>query len=398
MTKVLIVGGGIAGTVCAMALQRAGCEAVVYEAGAEGEPPPGAFLTLAVNGLDALRAVGADGPVAAVGFPSRTLEMRSGTGKLLGVLPIGGARPDGPPALTLRWHDLYVALRDEARRRGITVRYGRRLVEAQPRTGGGVSASFADGTQDEGDLLVGADGLHSRVRGLIDASAPEPRFTGLANVWGYARLPGVPGAPGEYVMTFGHRAFFGYVKASGDEVWWFANPQLASALPRAPLGGRSDEAWRAELAAVYGGDAGPAAALIRATDTMGGATNQHDLPHVPVWSRDDMLLIGDAAHAAAPSSGQGASLACEDAVTLARCLRDHATPAAACAAYEALRRRRVERIVAHAARLTYAKAPGPVGRAIRDAVMPVFMRLAARRDSQRWVHAHHVEWDARVAV
>ena len=88
----------------------------------------------------------------------------------------------------------------------------------------------------------------------------------------------------------------------------------------------------------------------------------YDLGHVPVWHRGRLLVIGDAAHAPSPSSGQGASMALEDAVELARCLRDLPSVEEAFAAYDAVRRTRVEKVVAAGARSSSSKTPGPVGR------------------------------------
>jgi FAD-dependent urate hydroxylase len=104
-----------------------------------------------------------------------------------------------------------------------------------------------------------------------------------------------------------------------------------------------------------------------------------------------MVLVGDAAHATSPSSGQGASLAFESAVQLARCLRDLPHPEAF-RAYENLRRTRVERIIAQAARTNRNKAAGPVGRVLRDALLPLAMKFT---DPARftWQFDHRIEWD-----
>jgi 2-polyprenyl-6-methoxyphenol hydroxylase-like FAD-dependent oxidoreductase len=112
-----------------------------------------------------------------------------------------------------------------------------------------------------------------------------------------------------------------------------------------------------------------------------------------------MVLVGDAVHAASPASGQGASMAFEDAVTLALCLRDRPSPAEAFAAYERLRRRRVEAVVARGKRAGDAKAPGPVGRWIRDRlVMPLVAASMNRAGSTRdaWLTGHHIDWDSPV--
>jgi 2-polyprenyl-6-methoxyphenol hydroxylase-like FAD-dependent oxidoreductase len=95
MTHALIIGGGIAGPVTAMALQRAGIASVVYEAYPRGVDEIGAYLTIAVNGLDALRALDAHTLVLDNGYPTRDIVFYSGTGKHLGTVPLGGTLPDG---------------------------------------------------------------------------------------------------------------------------------------------------------------------------------------------------------------------------------------------------------------------------------------------------------------
>jgi FAD-dependent urate hydroxylase len=95
MIKALIVGGGVAGPVAAMALRRAGFDAIVYEAHAQTSKDVGSYLTVATNGLDALRALNAHQPVMSAGFPTRYIVLLSGTGKRLEKVPIRGTLPDG---------------------------------------------------------------------------------------------------------------------------------------------------------------------------------------------------------------------------------------------------------------------------------------------------------------
>jgi FAD-dependent urate hydroxylase len=390
----LIIGGGIAGPTAAMALQRAGIAATVFEAYPRDALGGGVFLTVAVNGLAALRAVGLHELVIGAGFPSPTIEFTSGTGKHLGAVPIGATLVDGTVAHTIRRSDLHARLYGEARRRGIAIEHGKRLVSTQPTRDGGVVAHFEDGTAATGDLLIGADGIHSRTRQLIDPRAPQPRYTGLGNIGGYSRARVTGARPGIYVMTFGRRAFFGYVVSPAGEAWWFANPPQPVELPREELT-MAAEYWQQRLIEVFAGDAGPAVDIIRRTSVL-AVTNQHDLPRVPVWSRGPMVIIGDAAHAASPTSGQGASLAIEDAVVLARCLRDLPV-AEAFAAYERLRRPRVERVVKWAARMNRTKMPGRIGRVIRDAVMPMLLRQFAQQ-SQEWLFNYEIDWERRTAA
>jgi FAD-dependent urate hydroxylase len=392
MTKTaIVVGGGIAGAVAAIALYDAGFAPVIHEARERGADESGAFLTVAVNGVAALRTLGiAPAVVFAAGFPTPELALRNAAGRELARLPLSAPDPDGLVTTTIRRADLYLALRAEAERRGIPIVYGKRLTGVT-RTAAGVTARFADGGTAGGELLVGADGLHSGTRAALNPGAPAPRYLGLLNAGGFTAGP-VPAAlrpePGVMQMAFGKRAFFGWVAAPDGSVWWFANP--ARRRPVEP-GEWSPAAWRAELLELFAGDAGPAAALIRASDEIVGPWNTWDLPRVPVWRDDRTVLVGDAAHAVSPSSGQGASMAIEDAVTLGRCLRERAEIGAALARYEELRRGRVEKVVAYGRRSGSTKTAGPVGALVRDALTPLVMRLLHRKgDPQAWILEHRV--------
>lgn len=399
MPTALIIGAGVAGPVAAMALQRVGVHCEVYEAHPRTAADVGAFLTLQTNGMDALRAIGAYDAVAGTGFPTPVMSFTSGTGRRLGSLPTGGVLADGTVGHTVRRADLYMALRDEALRRGIPVHHGHRLVDAADHDGV-VRARFDDDTTATGDLLVGCDGIRSCVRSLIDPDAPLARRVPLLNLGGYADLR-VPGAAvGEYHMVFGRRAFLGHVAAPDGTTWWFANPPASGDLVHESAASASDARWRALLRDVFADDRSPALDLLDATGHPLRGYGTWDIPTVPTWRSAAMVIVGDAAHATSPSSGQGASMAIEDGIQLGRCVRDLPTLASALAAYEGLRRARVERVVAAGARSSADKAVGPVGRLVRDLLMPVFLRRVAGhgRMSLDWMYDHHIDWDAPVAA
>jgi 2-polyprenyl-6-methoxyphenol hydroxylase-like FAD-dependent oxidoreductase len=108
-----------------------------------------------------------------------------------------------------------------------------------------------------------------------------------------------------------------------------------------------------------------------------------------------MIVIGDAAHAPSPTSGQGASLSIEDAVVLGKSLRDMPGPMAAFASFEQERRPRVERIVRAAARINNSKAAGPVARVVRDAMLPMILKMTADSRAFEQTYGFHIDWDAR---
>ena len=107
---------------------------------------------------------------------------------------------------------------------GVLVHFGKRVTAADIGQDGTVTATFGDGTRATGDLLIGADGIHSPVRTLIDPAAPAPRDTGLTIACGYAdiRPPAPAGSSKGYSMFYGSRAFFGCAVGPDERTWWFA--------------------------------------------------------------------------------------------------------------------------------------------------------------------------------
>ncbi|MGI5531747.1 FAD-dependent monooxygenase [Streptomyces syringium] len=393
MAHALIIGGGIAGPVAAMALRKAGFDATVHEAYPTGADRLGAFLVLFANGLAALRSIGADAPVREHSFPAETAEFLSDTGAPLGARPLAGTAEPALSPRTLQRAALYRALRDEAVRRGIRVEYGKRLVDATTTAGGRVVASFADGSRAEGDLLIGADGIHSRTRTLLDPAAPPPRHTGQLTVCGRTRDTADPAPPHTYRMIYGRQGFFGCTTAPDGTTYWFANIPGAE-LPAADLAAGPDH-WRRRVVGTFAADRTPAAAIAAATGDAIVGMNAYDIPTTPVWHGRRAVLIGDAVHATAPNAAQGASLAIEDAVVLARCLRDLPDVRRAFAAYERLRRERVERAVALSAEMAGRLSPTFEERRARDA--EVARQVAEKRDgSADWLTGYRVDWATTV--
>jgi 2-polyprenyl-6-methoxyphenol hydroxylase-like FAD-dependent oxidoreductase len=218
-------------------------------------------------------------------------------------------------------------------------------------------------------------------------------------------------------MTFGKRAFFGYlakpggrstanpesgalaeseagsVTEPGGEVCWFSNLSWPEEPSRGQLAAISEADWRARLLVAHADDPEPIPTLIRSTPGSLGRWGVYELPSLPTWHRGPVCLVGDAAHAASPHMGQGASTALEDALVLARCLRDIPQPESAFAAYEGLRRERVEKIVAMARHNGQQKAiTNPIGMFIRDLLLPLFVKLGAR--STDWLYGYRLDWEA----
>ena len=385
----------IAGPVTAMALRKAGIEATVYEAHPERTDGAGGGFTLAPNGLAALDALGLGDLVRPAGRDVAAYVLQDWKGRPLAEF---GNPPGVAPMQFFYRRDLYRALHEEAARRGIRVEYGKRLTGVREETGA-ITAVFEDGTTATADLLVGADGIRSRVRELIDPQAPAPQYAGLISFGATVADPEAASTQGRMAMVFGKQAFFGYQVFDDGTAGWFANlpaerPLSAAEARRTPAG-----EWLKRLAAAFAEDRTPAARMIGRTnpDDLLIVGAMESLPSVPTWHRGRMVLVGDSAHAPSSSSGQGASLALESAVELARCLRDHPAAEDAFAVYEAMRRPRVERIAKEAARKNNAKTAGPVGRVIMGAAIRVFARLS-NPEKAAWMLHYKIDWDAPVTA
>ena len=380
----------MAGPATAMALQMVGVEAVVLEARTHLDRDAGSYLALAPNGLSALAAIGALDLAHSAGSSTRRHVMLGASGRHLGTVTAGAPLADGTQALTMKRSHLGRLLTEEARSGGVAGRGGATVGAASTDAGHAVGGG-ADGSALTADLVIGADGAHSTVRRAIDPTAPSPRYVGLTNFGGITRDTAIAAElPAEsWSFIFGRRSFFGAHPTPDGDVVWFVN------VPRPEISRQERTAttldqWQQQLAELASDDSGPARALIESGELELAADNTYDLPHVPVWHRGRLALVGDALHAPSPSSGQGASMALEDGIVLAASLRDTDSVTGAFTAFEAARRARVERIVAVGARSSSSKIPGRIGRVPMEAMMRLVFRYLVTERTQSWMTGHRV--------
>src|SRR6202451_4295056 len=210
--RAIVAGGGGAGSASAIALGRIGADVTVYEAYQDPGGPVGSHVSLAVNGLRALAALGCLEPVQQAGFPVARHRMWSGRGRLLGDVPRGPRPDDDLLSVTLMRTDLVTALRQKALRSGARVVTGQRLT------------GTADPPAAGADLIVGADGIWSAVRRDLDPAAPQPAYAGLYSVSGRsggARLPARLPRDG-FIWIFARHGLFIFLPAPDGSVWWTA--------------------------------------------------------------------------------------------------------------------------------------------------------------------------------
>jgi salicylate hydroxylase len=343
--RIGIVGGGVGGLAAAGALRRLGTDAVVFEqAGRYGRV--GADINLTPNAVRALDGLGVGQQIRETAArPTFRISRTWDSGEETSRLPMSAAAEEryGAPQLTMHRADLLAALTDALPRKALVL--GARVTDVEHGSDG-VVASFADGRREELDLLVGADGIHSVVRGEM-FGAEHPEFTGVVAfraVVPAARLdPTLPNVdaftkwwgpdPATQIVTFplnrGHDMF---VFATTPQDTW------------------REESWTCpgdveELRSAYSAFHPEARAMLEACDeVLKSALYVRD--PLTTWSKGPLTLLGDACHPMMPFMAQGAGQAIEDAVVLARCLQDEGLGALdeRLARYESARLDRTARI------------------------------------------------------
>jgi len=318
--QILIVGAGLAGLTLARALDKAGFAPQVIER-AGGFEAAGTGMYLPANGVRALRALGVEAAVAAQGTPIRSQRILDHRGRRLADIDLHQLWGDVGPCLALPRADLHQVLRD-----GVPVRLGR-TVRTLEHLEGPVGAAFEDGG-GEFDLVVGADGLRSTIRRL--AVDPQPPIPVGQQSWRF--LATCPPEVTTWTVLLGRGGSFLTVPVGQGLVYCYADVTTTSTTDE-PDG---DPVGR--LRERFAGFAAPVPQLLEQLDDPAGV---HVAPIEEVskqsWGRGAVVLVGDAAHGMSPNMAQGASLAFEDALVLAACLRDAVTVSDAVASFVARR-------------------------------------------------------------
>jgi 2-polyprenyl-6-methoxyphenol hydroxylase-like FAD-dependent oxidoreductase len=394
--KALIIGAGIAGPVAALLLQRAGIDAEIYEARDTSEDYASSWLVMACNGLDVLKTLGLDDPVSVEGSPIPRMILSSGKSKRFGEVPNSARSEVGAPSIVVKRGALNRILREEARRQGIKIAFGKKLHSLELAGEPGVIATFADGTTAEGSFLIGCDGIHSRTRQLINPGAPSPEYTGMMSTGGFTRGLNLPPTHDTLHLVFGKLAFIGYHISSSGEISWFVNFPQTQEPGRSEVNEIESDEWQQRMLDLLREEQPFIRDIIGATERITGYPI-YDIATQPLWHKGPVVLVGDAIHAVSPNAGQGASLAMEDAIVLAQCLRDIPELEQAFATYERLRRERVERMVQYAHSLgSWRVMTNPIQVWFWELLMPFFLQRSANPTATDWIYSYKVDWDAPV--
>ena len=309
MVRIAIAGGGIGGLTAALALRQFGFEAEVYEQ-APALLDVGAAIAIWPNAMRVLERLGLGTMIREHAGEMGEIRWLDQRGNLLNRVSIANA-------VALHRADLQSTLLHALPEQSI--RLGERLL-AYETWKEKIAARFATAQEIEADFLVGADGIHSRVRAQLLGN-DEPIYRGYT-VWrGIASEapPAIP--PNAAIEIHGHGKRFGIGPVGAGRIGWWA---AANATEPAAAHEHQREDAQHELLRLFKGWYAPVVELIAGTlPEMILTTSAFDREPNPTWGDKRVTLLGDAIHPTTPNLGQGGCLAIEDAIVMARCFQQY---------------------------------------------------------------------------
>ncbi|CAH1219668.1 Aurachin C monooxygenase/isomerase [Paenibacillus allorhizoplanae] len=335
--KAIVIGAGIGGLCTALSLQQQGWRVAIYDK-ATSLREAGAGIVLAANAMKALDLLGIGETVRNVGAPVIQADIRKWDGTIITSLPAAKqAALYGTQSYVIHRADLQAIL-VQAVTDTTTIQTNKQWIDGT-QSEQGVKAVFQDGTQEYADVIIGSDGFHSAVRERLFGQSPV-RYSGYIALRGVCTQEEARNTTqGGGFEALGPGKRFGLSSLGNGRVFWFA----AINAPQGKLPPVKER--QSELLRQFHGWYNPVVSAIEATEASTIlAHNIVDRPLLSKWSSGRVTLLGDAAHPMLPNLGQGGAQAIEDAIVLARCLRNPDIPAAL-SAYENARMARTNRIV-----------------------------------------------------
>lgn len=351
--KAIIIGSGMAGLAAGIAMRQAGYEIEIYEKTTKLRPA-GAGISLWSNGIKVLNKLGLGKEVAAIGGEMNRMEYRNDRGEVLNhvnLMPLVeqvGQRPY--PVSRTDLQQMMLTAFGEA-----DINMGMRCVEVK-QDANSATAIFEDGTTATGDVIIGADGIHSVVREYLGGGKVEPRYAGYINWNGIVQASPDLGESDVWVIYVGKGKRASMMPIGGNRFYFFMG------CPK-PKGTKVEpQDIRAELKETFTGWAQPVQNLIEKLDPEKvNRLEISDIDPLPYLVKGRIALIGDSAHATTPTLGQGGCQAMEDAEVLCRYLvTTNLSVEDALKRYETERKERVAQLVLKARKRTdtiYNKEP-----------------------------------------
>lgn len=367
--RVLVVGAGIGGLGVAIALHRAGHEPIVFERAGALEAV-GAGIALSANAMAACDRLGVADELRRRGLVAKRAQIRNPSGRVLAEIPYEerGWEMVGVHRADLQ-QTLLGALPD-----GV-VRLGCACVGIE-REDERVAVRLEGGGREEGDVLVGADGLRSVARASLFGEEPLC-YSGQVGWRAVSEFP-ADHLDATFSETWGPGSRFGLVPIGTDRLYWFV---AENAEEGAPLPPQPKDDFRSRFAGWHD----PIPEVVEGTDESSlSRTFIYDRPPAKRWGEGRVTLVGDAAHPMTPNLGQGAAQALEDAVVLGRELAGTGGAEAALRRYEQRRRKRASRIVKQSFQAgRMAQLTSPRACAVRDLLVRALPKRLALAQQAR---------------
>jgi len=332
LDRALIVGGGIGGMATAIRLRQEGVAVELIDLDPEWRVY-GAGITITGATLRAYRRLGLLDRIKAEGAITNGTRIRHFSGAIVAEMDEPAIEEGLPATGGILRPVLHRIMSEEVRRLGATVRLGV-TVDAIESDAEGVDVTFSDGRRDRFDLLVGADGIYSKVRSLLFPQAVQPRYTGQA-AWRVLAQRPADFDKGEFYV--GHKNTVGITACSPSEVYLFV---LNADPARTRIEPHEQPAILRSLLEGFGGNAGAIRDTIDDTSSIVYRPLEAALQPAP-WHVGRSVLIGDAVHATTPHLASGAGISVEDALVLVEELKKAAPSIEA--ALAAFTERRFER-------------------------------------------------------
>jgi 2-polyprenyl-6-methoxyphenol hydroxylase-like FAD-dependent oxidoreductase len=325
--RILIVGGGIAGLGLCRALQQQGIVPDIIERAASW-PPGGTGLYLPGNGIRVLEALGLADQVLARSVCMSHQRILDHKGRQLAEIELAQIWGRVGPCVGIARSELHHILLESTA--GVRVRLGT-SVTGLSQQDDKVNVGFTDGSTGRYDLVVGADGIHSLVRQLLFSNIP-PRHLGQVS-WRF--LVDHSGAIHTWTVMLGPRRAFLAMPIGPNRLYCYAD--LATFATEDPT-----EGDLVRLRALLGDFAEPVRSILSELEGF-DAIHFAAIEEIALgtWVRGRVVLLGDAAHATSPNMAEGASMALEDALVLARMLRTHGSPDESLSAFSKRRQARI---------------------------------------------------------
>ncbi|MFZ3588911.1 FAD-dependent monooxygenase [Bacillus sp. DJP31] len=333
--KVLIIGAGISGLASALMLEKIGYAPVIFEK-SDGLRNDGGGLTLWPNATDALHSMGLLEEIYQKSKILSESALTTSSGKTLVTIPLKElATKYGTHTVGILRANLHHILASKLMQTEIKIGY--KLVNLKE-TNEEVIARFENGHEEAGDLLVGADGIHSAVRNKLFPNHAL-RFSGYEAWRGIATYTNQYTKSGSMFEAWGNGMRFGLIPMSDSLVYWFATRNTSENLSEGQIS-------KEQLIHSFREFVEPVPTVIEVTKDKDITRKViYDLKPLPNWSKGRVVLIGDAAHATTPNLGQGACMALEDAVILAQTLEQGNSITQTVKTFEDMRKGRAKLIV-----------------------------------------------------